>query len=97
MVMSITFSGDLVRRDLAEVEFAAAGLSPKAREALVSAGVLSVRELLESPWTDEEAGRRFTALKWRLSVSPHSSAKLLSQVEACRSRLLESRSAVGGR
>jgi hypothetical protein len=89
--MGIAYGGDPIRHGVAEGKFAAAGLPPKAREALLKAGVLSVRELVESPWTDEEAGRRFTALKWRLSVSPYSSAKLLAEVEACRARLLQDR------
>jgi hypothetical protein len=91
--MSTSLMGDGLRREVADGELAAAGLSSTAREALMHAGVFSVRALVESPWTDEEAGRRFTALKWRLSVSAYGSAKLLAHVEACRSRFLSPGSA----
>lgn len=86
--MSLDYGGDQIRRDMAASEFAAAGLSSKAIEALIHAGVLGTKELLSSPWSDEQAGRKFASLQWRLSVSPHASAKLIGQIEACRARLL---------
>ena len=86
--MSIVHGGDQIRRDMAASEFAAAGLSSKAIEALIHAGVLGSKELLRSAWSDEEAGRKFACLQWRLSVSPYASAKLIGQIEACRARLL---------
>jgi len=91
--MAIPFGGDQIRRDMAAYEFNSAGLSSKAADALVAIGVLSLKELLRDPWSDADAGRRFTSLPWRLSVSPHGSERLAHHIEATRSRLLAEQAA----
>jgi hypothetical protein len=85
--------GDQIRHDRGAAELQAAGLSAKAAELLVHTGVFSVRELLETPWSDEDAGRRFVGLQWRLSVSSLGSDKLSAQIETVRAQLLRERRA----
>ncbi len=83
--------GDTVRRTLAARELQAAGLSAKAAAALTEAQVFSVDSLLGQPWTDEEAGRRFVALSWRLSTAPGATPKIIAEIERVRGQLLEAR------
>ena len=74
---------------MASAAFSAAGLSSKAIEALFDVGVLSLDDLVSTPWTDQEAGRKYASLSWRLSVSALSSPRLISQIEAFRARRLQ--------
>lgn len=85
--MTLRWAGDEVRRNLAVKEFQSRGLSHKAAEALLEAGVFTVRDLVASPWTDEEAGARFVGLRWRLSVGANP-AKIVSHIEQRRAQLL---------
>lgn len=78
--------GDAARRSMAAADLRRSGLSAKANDALFDAGVFNIQELLAQPWSDEEAGRKFVSLRWRLSVSPSCSTKLLNQIEAVRNR-----------
>jgi hypothetical protein len=64
------------------------GLSKRAVGGLIRAGVSGPRELVSLPWTDEEAGARFTSLRWRLSVDPSCGPKTAAEVERIRSSLL---------
>lgn len=86
--------GDAVRRILAARDLERAGLSTKAIEVLFDVGVFNTQDLVNQPWSDEDAGQRFASLRWRLSVSPSCNAKLLSQVEAARQRSLNGPGAV---
>ena len=77
-----------VRHIGTEDAFGGLGLSRRAITSLIRAGVLSPRALAEMPWTDEEAGARFTALRWRLSVDPEGGPKVVREIERIRSDLL---------
>jgi hypothetical protein len=81
--------GDAARRSMAAADLRRSGLSAKANDALFDVGVFNLEELLKQPWSDEDAGQKFVALRWRLSVSPTCTPKLLNQIEAVRSRQLE--------
>ena len=71
-----------------EDAFGGLGLSRRAIASLIRAGVLSPRALATMPWTDAEAGARFTALKWRLSVDPDGGPKVAAEVERIRTDLV---------
>ena len=85
--------GDELRRTLASRELERAGFSLKAITALFDVGVFAIRDLLREAWTDEEAGRRFASLRWRLSVSPTCTPKVLSHIELVRTRLSDGQQA----
>lgn len=78
-----------VRRLETERALRALGLSKRAARGLVRAGVMGATGLLRTPWTDEEAGARFTSLSWRLSVDPECDPKTLAEVARVRSQLTE--------
>ncbi len=78
--------GDAVRRGMAAPDLRRSGLSAKANDALFDIGVFNMQELIKQPWSDEEAGRKFVSLHWRLSVSPSCTPKLLRQIEAVRNK-----------
>jgi hypothetical protein len=46
------------------------------------------RALIAAPWSDEEAGGKFIALSWRLSVDPTGGPKVVREVERLRTDLL---------
>lgn len=73
-----------------ERAFRSLGLSRRAARGLIRAGVLGPNALARAPWEDEEAGARFTSLRWRLSVDPGCDPKTLAEVARARSRLLDS-------
>ena len=79
----------MVRHSETERTFAGLGLSKRAAGALIRAGVTGPKTLTGTPWTDEDAGARFTSLKWRLSVDPHGGPKTVSEVERVRNGLLK--------
>ncbi len=81
--------GDAGRRSMATADLRRSGLSAKANEALFEVGVFNIRELLAQPWSDEEAGRKFVSLRWRLSVSRSCNSKLLNQIESVRNQQRE--------
>jgi hypothetical protein len=87
--MGIPWRGDALRHMLATTELQSTGLSSKGAELLVQAGVFTTKEFLNEPWSDEEAGRRFASLRWRLSVLPTANAKAIEHIGAVRNRLLE--------
>lgn len=81
--------GDAGRRSMAAADLRRSGLSAKANDALFDVGVFNMRELLTQPWSDEEAGLKFVSLRWRLSVSPSCTTKLLNQIELVRNQQRE--------
>ncbi len=91
--MAMPWQGSELRHMLAVTELQAAGLSIKAADLLVQAGVFTVKDFLEKPWSDEEADSRFASVQWRMSVLPHCTPKLIAQVDAARLRLLGERKA----
>jgi hypothetical protein len=78
---------DPVRYLEAERVFRDLGLSIRAARSLIRAGILGPTTLARTPWTDEEAGARYSSLSWRLSVDPACDAKILAEVERVRSQL----------
>ena len=91
--MAMPWQGDELRHMLAVTELQTAGLSAKAADLLVQSGVFSVKDLLEKPWSDEEAGQRFASVQWRMSMLPQCTPKLIAYVDAARARLLGDRQA----
>jgi hypothetical protein len=77
-----------VRHIGTEEVFSGLGLSRRSISSLIRSGVLSPRALIAAPWSDEEAGAKFIALRWRLSVDPTGGPKVVREVERLRSDLL---------
>jgi hypothetical protein len=84
------FSRDRFKVRHAETERALKplGLSKRAVEGLIRAGVSGPQALIGQPWTDEEAGARFSSLGWRLSADPDCGPKVAKEVERVRAALL---------
>jgi hypothetical protein len=82
-----------IRRLETERAFRTLGLSKRAARGLVRAGVLGPGALARAPWTDQEAGARFSSLSWRLSVDPECDTKTLAEVARVRAQLMEQREA----
>lgn len=80
--------GFVVRHSESERVFAGIGLSRHAAAALIRAGVAGPKALLDTAWTDEEAGTRFVSLQWRLSVDPNCDAKTAREVQRVRERII---------
>lgn len=80
--------GFVVRHSESERVFASIGLSRHAAAALIRAGVAGPKALLDSAWTDEEAGTRFSSLQWRLSVDPNCEAKTAREVQRVREKII---------
>jgi hypothetical protein len=78
----------VVRHIEIERALARLGLSKRAVGALIRAGISGPRSLVSVPWTDEEAGARFSSLRWRLSTDPGCGPKTVNEVERVRAALL---------
>ena len=77
-----------VRHYGAEEAFKALRLSQRAVNGLVRAGVLTPTALAKAPWSDAEAGAKFSSLQWRLSVDPEGGPKTAAEVERARTALM---------
>jgi hypothetical protein len=80
---------DSVRHYGAEEAFKTLRLSRRAVNGLVRAGVLTPAALVKAPWSDGDAGAKFSSLHWRLSVDPECGAKGAAEIERARLQLLE--------
>ena len=78
----------VVSHSESERALTAVGLSRHAARALIRAGISGATALRKAPWTDEEAGTRFSSLRWRLSVDPTCASKTVGEIERARERLL---------
>jgi hypothetical protein len=77
-----------VRHFGAEEAFKNLKLSKRAVTGLIRAGVLTPQALAAAPWSDADAGAKFSSLRWRLSVDPEVGSKAVAEIERARSVLL---------
>ena len=82
-----------VRYIEAEHAFRGLGVSKRAMVALIKAGVFNPGALAMAPWTDSEAGAKFSSLRWRLSVDPDCTPRDIAQLERLRADLRQRASA----
>ena len=71
----------------AEQTFKRLQLSQRAITALIRAGIPTPAALAAAPWTDQEAGAKFSSLSWRLLVDPDGNAKVAKEIERARAEL----------
>jgi len=63
-------------------------LSSRAINGLIRAGVLTPAALAKAAWSDDEAGAKFSSLRWRLSVDPECGSKAAAEVERARATFI---------